>query len=291
VRNFDIGQRLGGGAFGEVFVATDGKRRQYAIKRNLAGNSSDAELKAAEILSAAKAFDDCRFLVRVVGTVDDDGATGVAQNQPPFEPGRVLLLEACARSLQDDIATRSEPYSFDEVFSAFWQLATGLRRLHIAKLIHRDVAPRNILIATAPSGCSSVCAGCVFKITDLGTAEVAPDGKVRQAAVEVTTTHAPFDPVASHQVDAFALGVVMFEMMSLHVERLGSVTIRYNRDEDAKRENHSAYLALFRTSPAFGGSMASWFPSSCSCWIPNLELGSAAKRPSTSCDGFGGGVF
>ncbi|MGX1812214.1 serine/threonine-protein kinase [Nocardia sp. NPDC055321] len=94
------------------------------------------------------------------------------------------------------------------------EAARGLDEIHRAGLLHRDVKPANILVATSPEGPDRVL------VTDFGIARPADDSATIGADGAITATlgyAAPeqlrADPL-DHRVDIYALGCTLFEMLT-----------------------------------------------------------------------------
>ncbi|MGV9410536.1 serine/threonine-protein kinase [Nocardia sp. NPDC003693] len=94
------------------------------------------------------------------------------------------------------------------------EAARGLDEIHRAGLLHRDVKPANILVASSPEGPDRVL------VTDFGIARPADDSATIGADGAITATlgyAAPeqlrADPL-DHRVDVYALGCTLFEMLT-----------------------------------------------------------------------------
>lgn len=92
------------------------------------------------------------------------------------------------------------------------QLTAGLNALHKAKVVHRDIAPRNIFVSVNSAGES------VFKLGDFGLCKYVEDEKVWISGRKYSPHEAKElldDDKADLRCDVFSLGVSLFELMTL----------------------------------------------------------------------------
>ncbi len=126
-----------------------------------------------------------------------------ADGQPPY-----LVMElADGPSLEDVLA--SGPLDARQSMDVIAQAAAGLQAAHDAGLIHRDVKPANLLLAS----------GGTVKITDFGIAHAVGSAAITPGGEMMGTPgyHAP-EQVAGERLtpasDLYALGVVAYECLA-----------------------------------------------------------------------------
>ena len=164
---YRIEKKLGSGRFANVFLAhsdeSEGKPSEpVAIKRY---TSETSNLEAGEELVHASTVwhhhstgppNLLRFIRPVL-----DPATSVAGSVPygaQEPPVYALVFEYCnLGTLEELIASRLKlaPAVFFtplEIMNVARQLCAGLAALHDLCIVHRDVAPRNILVHRVPTG-------------------------------------------------------------------------------------------------------------------------------------------
>ena len=206
--------RIASGGMGEVYRAHDAVLdREVALKvlhPQLAGDRGFVdrfrrEARAAALLNHPN----------IVGVYDWGSTDGTYFMIMEFVRGhnlRALMLEY----------GRLEPAQVVEIAS---QVLLALEQAHGHGIVHRDIKPENILIA----GDGTV------KVADFGLARAFADSYVSQAEGTVTGTVQYLAPEQIHgepadpRTDLYALGVVMFEMLTGQTPFSGetSVAIAY----------------------------------------------------------------
>lgn len=169
ISNYTLGDKLGSGGFGVVYKAidaADAKKPPVALKRFFNATSAKPEIECLTRIWLEQGFD-CPYLVRFHCAVADPGDL-------QFQPGLALVFELCEeRSLADFIENRLQnglpKLSAFELLNIAYHLTSGLVALHNRQLIHRDIAPRNILLARNDKG------QIVAKIADLGICKYVVD--------------------------------------------------------------------------------------------------------------------
>ncbi len=205
---FHIEARLGAGGMGEVFRARDTTlRRLVAIKRTQRA-ATDADRK--------------RFL--------HEGQRASALNHPGIaaiydvftEGGEVYLVMEYIEG--ETLRSRlSRPISHDEFRRIASESVAALAAAHDKGILHRDIKPENIML------CSSGTHPGQVKLLDFGLAQQATDdtGLLETATMLTVAGMLAGTPQymapeilngepADRRSDIFALGVVMYEMLSGH---------------------------------------------------------------------------
>ncbi|HEY7475302.1 MAG TPA: serine/threonine-protein kinase, partial [Vicinamibacterales bacterium] len=204
--HYTIDAKVGEGGMGTVYRARDTVLgRIVAIKVLSADAASDAEL-APRILREAKAASKLNHPNIV--TLYELGRSG--------ETGFLVMEYVDGASLAARIAGGGLP--IDRVIDYAWQIADALAAAHEAGLVHRDMKPGNVMITPSHR----------VKVLDFGLARHLPAAPAAetQAATEFVTrdgTSGTVGYMAPEQIegrpadarsDVFALGVVIFEMLT-----------------------------------------------------------------------------
>ena len=164
---YELDQRIGAGAYSEVWRAADlVLARQVAVKLLYAGFADHADTLTrfrAEGRHAGRLTHE--NVARVYDYGEPDGA------HPPFLVIELIDGPSLAGLL------RHGPLGHARTARIIAQTASGLDAAHQAGLIHRDIKPANLLIE--PGG--------AVKITDFGVADAAGSAPVTQTNMVVGT--------------------------------------------------------------------------------------------------------
>src|SRR3954451_12423046 len=195
---FTIQRAAGRGGFGEVYYAVSDSGREVALKAvqgyeqiELRGISQCMNLKSPHLVSI---FD-------------------VKHNEQgrPF----VIMEFVDGPSLRGFLD--ESPSGLGEQKSAFFlrEIAKGLTFLHDCGIVHRDLKPGNIFYENG-----------YVKIGDYGLSKAITVGQTSQQTVTVGTVHYMAPEIGAgkydRSIDIYALGAVLFEMLTGTVPHVGS---------------------------------------------------------------------
>jgi serine/threonine protein kinase len=190
---YEIGHRLGGGAFGDVYLAR--KRsigKAYAVKfLKLEAGQQDAVERELEQVRLFAAIDHPNLV-----TIEDMGvAMGV-----PFLILGYAGEDTLARRLKRGELTRESALSF------FVQACRGVLALHDRRLAHFDLKPSNIFLK-----------GEVARVGDYGLARLLSEGRATLSFGRGTPQYMAPEMLrnrADHRADIYSLGVILYESMT-----------------------------------------------------------------------------
>ena len=204
---YEIVSAIGAGGMGEVYKARDTRlRREVAVKVLPASFSSDPDRLARfeQEARAAAALNHPNILA-VHDLATEAGVTYLVSE----------LLDG--RTLRDALA---DPIPLKKAIDYAIQVANGLNAAHGKGIVHRDLKPENLFITADGRA----------KILDFGLAklqDVVPDGvsiaataapRTQPGVVMGTAGYMSPEQVrgstADHRADLFALGAVLYEMLS-----------------------------------------------------------------------------
>ena len=191
---YEIGHRLGSGAFGEVYEATKlsiGKR--YAVKFLKVGGEAESRVVEREI-AQAKLFASLDHPNLVA--IED---VGLVQGVP-----YVIMGHAG----EDTLARRLErgPLPLDQAFRIFVQVCRGVLALHDRNLAHFDLKPSNVFLR-----------GETARVGDYGLSKLLSDGRNTLSFGRGTPRYMAPEMLsgrADHRADVFSLGVLLFEALT-----------------------------------------------------------------------------
>jgi len=207
---YQVVSRIASGGMGEVYRAHDAVlARDVAIKLlhpQLAGDRGFVERFRREARAAAVL--NHPSIVGVYDWGSTDGTYFMVMEYVPGSNLRALLAEY----------GRLEP---GQVVEICVQVLSALDHAHGHGIVHRDVKPENILIARDGT----------VRVADFGLARAYADSYVSQAEGTVTGTVQYLAPEQIHgepadpRTDLYALGVVMFELLTGRTPYAGETSL------------------------------------------------------------------
>ncbi len=197
ISHYRVLEKLGEGGMGVVYKAEDLKlKRTIALKFLPPELTREPEAKARFEHEAQAAAALSHPNIGTIYEIDE-------------VEGQLFIAMECVegRSLKDRIA--AGPLKLDEALELGLQIAAGLQEAHEKGIVHRDIKPSNIMIT--PRG--------VPKILDFGLAVSRERTRLTRTGATLGTV-AYMSPeqasgeVADRRSDIWALGVVLYEMLS-----------------------------------------------------------------------------
>jgi serine/threonine-protein kinase len=196
---YELGHRIGGGGMAEVVEAHDRKLdRRVAVKllRDGAGDPRARERFAMEARMAAGFSHPNVVSVYDVGEIDGR----------PY-----LVMELVSGQSLAEILHARGPLPVDEALTTTDALLSALAAAHDHGLVHRDVKPANVLVASDGR----------VKLADFGIAKAAQQASASLTATgEVMGTPTYLSPEqvdgldATTRSDLYAVGLVLYEMLT-----------------------------------------------------------------------------
>ena len=206
---YQIEERLGEGAMGSVYRARHVKvGRPFAVKV--------LHKKLLEDKKVAQRFE---REAELAGRLRHPNVVGVVDVGETTDGLRYMVMDFAEG---DDLATllNEAPMKPERVLHLTKQMLEGLYHAHEAGLIHRDFKPENVIVERDDHGSE------IPRIVDFGIAILREGGESASASGRLTTNglvlgtphymapeQAVADPI-DHRIDLFALGIVIYEMLS-----------------------------------------------------------------------------
>jgi serine/threonine protein kinase len=232
-----LGPSGGHGHFSVLFRAYDRiTNKDVALKfyDPLRTFASDAAYRIGSFQREAKILEELSGEPDIIGWV-----APINQFTEQFDAGGISLdlpftyfaLELAETDLGSVINSRVLPA--ESVLQWFHQMCTSVRRLHHRGYAHRDLKPTNFLIM--PDGSVRLSDfGTAKKLTDsspaLSASYIYPPGDLAYAAPEILAALLDDDPKLAFKADKFALGAVLFEMVTGVVLGFQLFNARYRDD-------------------------------------------------------------
>ena len=207
VLHYRVGQRLGGGGMGEVYVAEDTRLgRQVALKFLAPSVQRDDESRARLVREARAAS-----LLR---------SPNIAVTYDLVEHGDSLFIamEYVEGEVLSARVARG-PLPLKEAVDIAQQVADALDEAHRQNIVHRDIKSANLILTRRG----------LVKVLDFGLAKFEDRAETRLkdvTALQITSPGLVMGTIAymapeqllgsgiDHRVDLFALGVVLYEMVA-----------------------------------------------------------------------------
>ncbi|UCG91474.1 MAG: UvrD-helicase domain-containing protein [candidate division WOR-3 bacterium] len=190
---YEIMQWLGGGRFGDVFLARDTiLDKQFAIKVSRMRKEEIAMLKdEAKLLAALDHPNIVRFY-----------------NINFIEDKFIMVMEYIEGATLRDIIT-DRGIIIDRMISIATQTLNALSYAHSQKVLHRDLKPENILITE--KGTRNI-----VKITDFGLARFIRAGSISASTAGTPVYMAPevWSGHITEKSDIWSIGVVLYELLT-----------------------------------------------------------------------------
>jgi len=202
---YRVGPRIARGGVATVYEATDLRLdRICALKIMHSGLGDDDEFAARFVREARSA---ARLShPHVVGVFDQGDDNGTLFLAMEYIPGHTLR----------DLIRKEAPMSPAKALAVIDPVLSALAAAHAAGMIHRDVKPENVLLATdLNSGAGRV------KVADFGLARAinaetqhTATGGVLIGTVSYLSPELVVDGKADARSDVYAAGVVLYEMLT-----------------------------------------------------------------------------
>ncbi len=215
VGNYRVTAQLGEGGMGKVFLA------EHPVIR------SKVALKAIHPQFATNSEVVSRFVneARVVNQIEHDHIVNITDFGNTPEGDFYFIMEYLQGAMLSDLIGR-EPFPSLRAANIAAQIADALAASHERGVIHRDLKPENILLITRDTTPDFV------KVFDFGLAKLThPDYQTGHQTGAGIVMGTPFymspeqceaKAEVDHRADIYALGVILFEMLTGRVPFQGS---------------------------------------------------------------------
>ena len=199
IGRYEIFAELGQGAMGIVYQALDPNiERIVALKVLRPDLTSDTEFRQR-----------FRREVRSVGMLNHPGIVTIFDAAEHGTDVFLVMEYLDGQTLEELIKTGSF-LSLARVCDIAVQICDALEYAHQTQVIHRDIKPSNIILL--PDG--------QVKLTDFGIARVMAEPRLTRTGIVGTLDYMSPEQAQDHDVDRradiYALGVVLFEMLTGH---------------------------------------------------------------------------
>jgi serine/threonine-protein kinase len=203
---YRLDEWLGAGGMSTVYRALDQRlQREVAVKlmhQEIAEDGGQLERFRREARAVAK-LSDSPYVVGVIDAGEDHGRA-------------YIVFEYVKGETLRDRIRRDGRLEINEAIDVTIAIARALSVAHAAGIVHRDVKPHNVMIATTGE----------IKVTDFGIARtreeegLTSDGRVIGTTDYVSPEQASGEPVTPCS-DIYSLGIVLFEILTGRLPFIG----------------------------------------------------------------------
>ncbi|MEV6950797.1 serine/threonine-protein kinase [Streptomyces sp. NPDC051183] len=213
---YQLATILGQGGMGQVWTAYDRRLdRRVAVKLlrpdKVAGPGSVAEELRRRFVR------ECR----VTAQVDHPGLVTVHDAGSDGDELYLVMQHVEGTDLADHLA-RHDPYPWPWAVSVVAQLCSVLSAVHAVPIVHRDLKPRNVMVR--PDGTLSVLDLGVASVMETDTTRLTSTGSPIGSPAYMAPEQAMGGAVGPY-TDLYALGVVLYELLSGNVPFAGSTAL------------------------------------------------------------------
>ncbi|CAF0885011.1 unnamed protein product [Rotaria sordida] len=200
VEDIQLGDEIGSGAFGSVFKARWlSKNRSVACKVITVPKSNDAERLEKSFLKELAAYAELSgaYILKIYGFT----ASRHGQNKR-----YMLVMEYMSRgSLANIIKEKGDNISLRRKLDMARNIASGMRKIHEHRMIHRDIRPDNILVNE----------NYIAKIGDMGIARVVdPLNQHTQIGCQSYMPPEFYEGSYDQKLDIFTFGLTLNELFT-----------------------------------------------------------------------------
>ncbi|WP_165585417.1 serine/threonine-protein kinase [Roseococcus sp. SYP-B2431] len=202
---YELRDRIGSGAFGEVFEAYDQRLRRLVALKTL-------PIEAVSEAEATEEFRRFHLEARAVARLSHPGIVTVHDfgETPEFA---WIVMELVIGETLKAVLDRGERPGLQETGRIIGELLDALHYAHGRGIVHRDVKPANILLAiSAAEGLGEV------RLADFGVARV---GEAQQTLVgQIVGTPTTMSPeqvrgeAVDQRSDLWSVGVILYQMLT-----------------------------------------------------------------------------
>lgn len=200
ISHYKILEKIGAGGMGVVYRAHDVKLDRTVALKFLPPHLVSDETEKHRFLHEAK----------TASALDHPNICNIHSIEEA-ENGQIFIVMAHYEGMSLKERIEQGPLPLDDILKFTVQIAEGLQKAHGKGIVHRDLKPANIFITNDDR----------IKIIDFGLAKAAAQTVLTQSGSTLGTVpymspeQAQGDKV-DHRTDIWALGVVMYEMITGH---------------------------------------------------------------------------
>ena len=218
IGNYLVIQKLGEGGMGAVYLAEHPKIGKKVALKVLHAEFSSNEEVTQRFFNEARAVNDIGH-PNIVDVIDYGVIQAAGRDQLVY-----FIMEYLQGATLSQLIRSQAPLPPERSFGIAIQIADALAASHRQGIVHRDLKPDNVMLQNRGRDADFV------KLLDFGIAKLTGDakGSTRTRAGIVMGTPAYMSPEQcegrgniDHRTDIYALGIVLYEMLTGRVPFIG----------------------------------------------------------------------
>jgi len=194
---FQLHELIASGGMADIWLATDGKGKPYAVRRLLADLRGDATARK-RFLNGCEALEKCHGHECVIGYVEHGKTDGQ----------HYLVMEYVEGANLKVLYAQHDPVLLENVAQILIDVASALEHIHESGFMHLDVKPENVIISRN-AAVRVVDFDLALPITEKPRKIARNPGTPAYMAPEQLSGQ-PID----QRVDVFAFGVAAYELLT-----------------------------------------------------------------------------
>ncbi|MFE9299737.1 serine/threonine-protein kinase [Streptomyces sp. NPDC006856] len=241
---YELLERIGSGGMGEVWKAHDRRLRRYvAVKGLLDRNAMTADTQATAMQRA-------RREAEAIARIEHQNVVTVHDRVETDHQVWIVMKLLEARSLAD-LLRRDGVLAVPRAATIGLQILQGLRAVHAASVVHRDVKPGNVLVRDDGLAILVDFGIATFEGADRVTRTGSVIGTSSYLAPEL---FAPASPGPTPASDLWALGVTLYEAVEGRVPFAGHEV--WEVQENIRQSPDPAFRYAGPLAPVIQGLLA-----------------------------------
>ncbi|WP_432110715.1 serine/threonine-protein kinase [Streptomyces sp. YPW6] len=241
---YELLERIGSGGMGEVWKAHDRRLRRYvAVKGLLDRNAMTADTQATAMQRA-------RREAEAIARIEHQNVVTVHDRVETDHQVWIVMKLLEARSL-GDLLSRDGVLAVPRAATIGLQVLQGLRAVHAASVVHRDVKPGNVLVRDDGLAILVDFGIATFEGADRVTRTGSVIGTSSYLAPEL---FAPASPGPTPASDLWALGVTLYEAVEGRVPFAGHEV--WEVQENIRQSPDPAFRYAGPLAPVIQGLLA-----------------------------------
>jgi len=211
-RKYEIEHHLGGGLFGQTYLARHIKSGKHlAIK-----------FVFSQYLDRPGGMDRFRNVLSKVKAIRHPGFTRLGEIAQHNEANYCTLEYFQSQSLREvleEYTASGQAFTLQEACQIIIQVLQSLAIAHEAGLVHRTMKPENVLVQTNRSGPGGSKVIRKIKVTGLGFADLLDPGDIEDRYQDIPHLRylapemAGFGAAGTSQADIYSVGVMLYELL------------------------------------------------------------------------------